>query len=123
VYATYGDDFYAGTPAVTENHFGHGRAYYLASDPEDSFLDIFYTRLLDAHAITPLLTTPAGVEVALRQTEHRDLLFILNHNPAEATVVLPEGARYTDLLSGHEATGSLTLAGYDVRILALERAA
>jgi beta-galactosidase len=122
VYATYGDDFYAGTPAVTEHHFGRGWAYYLASDPEDGFLDTFYKRLLAAYAITPLLTTPPGVEVTLRQTERRDLLFILNHNPAEAPIVLPAGARYADLLSGQEITGSLTLAGYDVRILALERA-
>ena len=86
-------------------------------------IDVFYKRLLAAYAITPLLTTPAGVEVTLRQTEHRDLLFILNHNPAEATVVLPAGARYADLLHGQDASGSLTLAGYDVRILALERAA
>jgi len=122
VYATYGDDFYAGTPAVTENHFGDGWAYYLASDPEESFLDTFYKRLLAAYAITPLLTTPPGVEVTLRQTERQDLLFILNHNPAEATIGLPAGARYADLLRGQEISGNLRLAGYDVRILALARA-
>jgi beta-galactosidase len=122
VYATYGDDFYAGTPAVTEHRFGEGWAYYVASDPEDRFLDTFYQRLLAAYAITPLLTTPAGVEVTLRQTEQRDLLFILNHNPAEATIALPAGARYTNLLRGQETSGSLTLAGYDVCILAAERA-
>ncbi len=122
VYATYGDDFYAGTPAVTENHFGDGWAYYLASDPEESFLDTFYKRLLAAYAITPLLTTPPGVEVTLRQTERQDLLFILNHNPAEATIGLPAGARYADRLRGQEISGNLRLAGYDVRILALARA-
>jgi beta-galactosidase len=120
VYATYGDDFYAGTPAVTENHFGNGWAYYLASDPEDGFLDVFYKRLLSAYAITPLMSTPAGVEVTLRQTEQQTLLFILNHNSTEATVTLPDGARYTDLLHNQEAGGTLTLAGYDVRILASE---
>src|SRR4051794_29503491 len=122
VYATYGEDFYAGTPAVTEHRFGDGWAYYLASDPENSFLDTFYKRLLAAYAIAPLLATPAGVEATLRRTEQRDLLFLLNHNPAEATVELPAGARYADLLHGQEVGGSLKLAGYDVRILALERA-
>ena len=121
VYATYGSDFYAGTPAVTEHHFGDGWAYYLASDPEDRFLDTFYKRLLAAYAIAPLLATPDGVEVTLRQTEQRDLLFILNHNQAEATIELPSGVRYTDLLRGQDAAGSLTLAGYDVCILTTER--
>jgi beta-galactosidase len=121
VYATYGDDFYAGTPAVTEHHYGDGWAYYLASDPEDAFLDTFYARLLAAYAIAPLLTTPPGVEVTLRQTERQDILFILNHNPVEATIVLSAGVRYADLLSAQEITGSLTLAGYDVCMLARER--
>ncbi|MDQ2998761.1 MAG: beta-galactosidase trimerization domain-containing protein [Chloroflexota bacterium] len=121
VYATYGSDFYAGTPAVTEHHYGNGWAYYLASDPEERFLDAFYKRLLAAYSLTPLLATPAGVEVTLRQTERQELLFILNHNPTEAKVELPASVRYTDLLSGQDATGSLTLAGYDVSILATER--
>jgi beta-galactosidase len=121
VYATYGDDFYAGTPAVTEHRFGDGWAYYLASDPEDRFLDTFYGRLLAAYSTTPALKTPPGVEVAPRQTERHDLLFILNHNRDEATIGLPAGARYADLLHGQEVAGQLTLGGYDVRILATER--
>ncbi|HEU5099505.1 MAG TPA: beta-galactosidase trimerization domain-containing protein, partial [Roseiflexaceae bacterium] len=121
VYATYGEDFYAGTPAVTEHRFGDGWAYYLASDPEERFLDSFYDRLLKVYAIEPLLSAPAGVEVALRQTERHNLLFILNHNPAQATIALPADARYADLLHGQEVAGNLTLAGYDVRILATER--
>src|SRR5436305_14375740 len=32
--ATYGDDFYAGRPAITENRFGKGRAIYVATRPE-----------------------------------------------------------------------------------------
>jgi beta-galactosidase len=121
VYATYGDDFYAGTPAVTEHRFGDGWAYYLASDPEDRFLDAFYGRLLKAYATTPPISTPDGVEVALRQTERHDLLFILNHSASGATVALPPGARYADLLHDQEVAGSLALAGYDARILATER--
>src|SRR6185503_14416204 len=41
VLASYGDDFYAGTPVVTRNRFSAGHAYYVATDPEDRFLDDF----------------------------------------------------------------------------------
>jgi beta-galactosidase len=115
--ATYGDDFYAGTPVLTENSFGQGKAYYIASDPEDRFLDDFYGRLLQRHQIEPLLETPAGVEVTLRETEQRRLLFVLNHNAEAQQVALPAARRYHDLLSDTDVSGGIELRGYDVRIL------
>lgn len=117
VLATYGDDFYAGMPVVTENDFGRGKAYYLASDPEDAFLDRLYQGILDHHGIKPVLETPAGVEATVRETEASRLLFILNHNPSTQVVALPSGQRYHDLLADADAEGTLELIAYDVRIL------
>ncbi|HEX5692271.1 MAG TPA: beta-galactosidase, partial [Roseiflexaceae bacterium] len=117
VLATYGEDFYAGTPALTEHTFGAGSAWYIASDPEDALLDDLYSGILAARQIAPLLETPAGVEVALRESASRRLLFVLNHNAEPHTVALPSNARYADLLGGGEAEGQIQLAGYDVRIL------
>jgi beta-galactosidase len=120
VLATYGEDFYAETPAVTENRFGRGKAYYIASDPEERFLDDFYVRILEQHGIEPLLETPAGVEVTLRETDTGPLLFILNHNAGPEQVTLPSGRRYYDLLGDVEVSGAFELDGYDVRILEME---
>jgi beta-galactosidase len=117
VLATYGDDFYAGTPVVTENAFGQGLAYYIAADPEANFLNDLYGRLLAQRQIAPLLDAPAGVEVALRQNGSRRLLFVLNHNHDARAVALPAGRRFTELLGRSEVAGNLELAGYDVRIL------
>lgn len=117
VLATYGDDFYAGTPVVTQNHFGQGNAYYIAADAEERFLDEFYGRLLAAHGITPLLKAPANVEVTLRENAQHRLLFVLNHNATPATVDLPASQRYWDHLSQATVTDSVTLAGYGVSIL------
>jgi beta-galactosidase len=117
VLATYGDDFYAGTPVVTENNFGQGHAYYIASDAEDQFLDHFYGHLLEAHGIAPLLDTPVGVEVTLRETEQRRLLFVLNHNAESARVALPAGGRFWDHLREQVMTDTLELPGYGVSIL------
>jgi beta-galactosidase len=117
VLATYGEDFYAGTPVLTEHSFGQGQAYYIASDPEERFLDMFYARLLAARGIAPLLDAPAGVEVTLREIGRRRLLFVLNHNPQGQTIALPAGQRYRELLSQREVAGSIELAGYGVGIL------
>ncbi len=117
VLATYGDDFYAGRPAVTENSFGQGRAYYIATDAEASFLDDFYGRLLEERGIMQLLETPAGVEVTLRETEQRRLLFVLNHNAEVTQVTLPEGQRFRDHLGTGLVGNTLELPVYGVSIL------
>ncbi len=115
--ATYGADFYAGTPVVTRNRFGTGQAYYLGSAGEPRFLDNFYRRLLLEQEIQPLLPTPEGVEVTCRQTERETLLFVLNHLATPAQVALPEQKCYHDLISGQEITGPLALASYGVALL------
>lgn len=87
VLATYGDDFYAGTPVLTRNQCGQGHGYYIAADADESFLADFYGSLLAQHSIAPLLATPAGVEVAVREKAGRGLLFVLNHNAASVTLI------------------------------------
>ncbi len=117
VLATYGDDFYAGTPVVTENSFGQGHAYYIATDADDRFLDDFYGRLLQAHNIAPLLETPEGVEVTLRETAQRRFLFVLNHNAGRMQVALPEGQLFWSHVDERVTTNTLELPGYGVSIL------
>jgi beta-galactosidase len=118
VLATYGDDFYAGTPAVTENSFGQGHAYYVATDADEHFLDHFYGRLLQAQHIAPLLQAPQGVEVTLRETDQHRLLFVLNHNAETVHVTLPTGQQCWDHLGERVMAGTLELPGYGVSILA-----
>ncbi len=118
VLATYGDDFYAGTPVVTRQQVGAGQAYYIGSEPEPRFLDDFYGRLLAEQHIQPVLATPQGVEATLRQTAQGPLLFLLNHQTTAVQVTLPATRRYRDLLRDAEATETLLLEGYDVAILA-----
>lgn len=116
--ATYGEDFYAGTPVVTRHKFGAGQAYYLGSEPETRFLDDFYALLLSEQQIQPVLVTPQGVEATLRQTAQGPLLFVLNHQAAPVQVALPPDKRYRDLLRDTEVTEKLLLESYDVAILA-----
>lgn len=116
--ATYGQDFYAGTPVLTRNARGSGAAYYLASEPEQRFLDNFYGQLLRDLQIRPVLEVPEGIEVSQRQTEHGPILFLLNHTTTTLTVELSAHKRYTDLLQEKAVAQSVTLSGYEVAILA-----
>lgn len=90
---TYGRDFYAGTPALLENDFGEGKAYYVCADAEQAFYDDFYERLTKEAGISPILPIeiPDGVEVTSRSGENADYIFFQNFNRRDMKVQLPEG--------------------------------
>ncbi len=116
VLASYGDDFYRGMPVVTRNTFGEGDAYYLASHPDDHFLDRFYGDILQRHGIVPLFHVPEGVEVMVRDKKDRSILFIMNHRPYLVTVNLGK-QRYRDLLTNECVEAYMPLKGYGISIL------
>jgi beta-galactosidase len=116
VLATYGEDFYAGMPVLTKNTFGQGSAYYIASQPEDDFLDNFYPKILAKHGIKSPFSPPPNVEIAVRYKNNRPILFVLNHNPHPVTVDLNKQS-FQDLLSNEVVSQTVALDGYGVRIL------
>ncbi|MFW5684543.1 MAG: beta-galactosidase [Spirochaetota bacterium] len=72
--ARYATDYYSGRPALTVNDYGAGRAYYIASRNEETFLHDFYDTLISqvdptrAYAEAPA----EGVHAALRTAENDD---------------------------------------------------
>ncbi len=117
VLATYGKDFYAGRPALTCNRFGRGNAWYVATDPEQAFLDGLVSELCDKAGVKPILTPPQGVEVAERSKGDRRFVFVLNHNADPVTMT---GLKGKDLITGREISGTIHLAGRDVLILEIK---
>jgi beta-galactosidase len=115
--ANYGCDFYAGTPVVTRNTFGKGAGYYIASEPEQRFLNDFYARLLEEQGVQAVLEAPEGVEVTQRVTEQGPLLFLLNHSEDSVQVKFNAQKSYHDLVANQVADESITLKGREVAIL------
>ncbi|GAF11445.1 beta-galactosidase [Bacillus sp. JCM 19045] len=66
VLATYGSDFYAGSPVVTRNTFGKGSAIYVGSSGDQAFTDGLIETVCNERGIVSLLPTPDGVEVTER---------------------------------------------------------
>jgi beta-galactosidase len=114
--ATYEEDFFAGSPAVTVNSFGKGKAYYAGTHGEAAFTGAFVGQILQELNIQPPVNVPSGVEVTQREKDGQSYLFIMNHLAGEATIQLPPGS-YTDLISGNSHEGELTLPSTGVVIL------
>lgn len=115
VLATFGQDFYAGRPAVTENQYGQGKAYYIATAPEDALLDDLVQAVCQSHQLGPLFDVPAGVEVTRRYAAGTVFTFVLNHNSTEVKYTLPEG-EHTDVLRNAPISGDGILPGRDLLI-------
>lgn len=115
-FAVYGQDFYAGRPVLTENQFGEGKAYYIASDPEPDFIQGFLKFLCEEQHIQAPLETVQGVEVTRRFKDHTEFTFVLNHNDFGVTIDL-KGIHYRELITQKDKSGELVLKPKDVAIL------
>ncbi|MGO4545666.1 beta-galactosidase [Paenibacillus sp. 2TAB23] len=116
VVAEYGSDFYKGMPVVTVNKFGEGEAWYIASSPDQHFLQSLIANICKDKGIEPLLATPNGVEVTRRSKDGKAYTFVLNHNADEAEVELGAQPR-PELLSGEVVSGAYRLAAKGVMII------
>ncbi len=108
VKAVYAEDFYAGTPAITENAVGKGRAVYLGVSTELDFLEEFYGDLAAESGVAPVLAgLPEGIRACRRVAANGDAFYFLaNLLPQEVEVKLPFPCRDLD-------------AGTDLQVLRL----
>lgn len=114
--ASYGQDFYAGMPAVTENVFGRGKAYYIATDPEQRFINSFLKQICIDNGIASSLEAPEGVEITERFKGDAKYTFILNHNEHAVSIDLWDG-KYHDLIKACDVQGTIVLDTKDVMII------
>jgi beta-galactosidase len=110
--AIFTSDFFAGSPAVTSHTFGKGKAYYVGTQPEASYIRKLMKTLLIHLAINSPLKAPEGVEVTCREKDGERYVFVLNHLTSRVHIELPEG-RHIDLITGsiHEKTLDLPEQG------------
>ncbi|MDO4284565.1 MAG: beta-galactosidase [Eubacteriales bacterium] len=113
VLASYEEDFYAGTAAVTRKICGDGAAYYVAARVSaQEMSSLFRTMLAQAGIKTKDL--PEGVEYHVRSGEQGSYSFYLNCGTQRAVIDSVSG---TDLLRSKAVDGALTLEPGNVAII------
>ncbi|MEI7024991.1 beta-galactosidase [Paenibacillus sp. y28] len=115
--ACFAEDFFAGSPAITVNRFGQGRAYYVGTQPEARLLAELLDSITSDLGIEAPFQAPAGIEVTCRQAANgQRYWFVLNHLAQPAKVTLPAG-QHTDLISGRVLSGEADLPATGVLVL------
>lgn len=115
--ATYGDDFYKGSPVITKNSIGEGEVYYIGTQPDSDFLKDFCGYLLKQKNIESKLSVPAGVEVTCRRKDNIDYLFILNYTQDTCRIELKQPSY--DLITQTHLEDVLDLKSKDIAIIKL----
>lgn len=89
--ATYGGEFYEGSPALTVKTQGKGTAIYLAARTGLDFLSDFYSDILKKTGIAPVLEgIPSSVKVSRRIAANGEIYyFLLNMTSFAQAVPLP----------------------------------
>ena len=88
--AYYNSEFYAGTPAVTLNHYGRGRAYYVATQPGEALGAKLAEEWICQYNLFNFGSTPPDVEMVHRQGDHKAYIFVINHSNSPKKVKIPK---------------------------------
>ncbi len=117
VEATYEEDYYANTPAVTSHTYGAGKTYYIGGRLEDDFQRDFYEGVMKELEIHPVADVKheRGVSVQVRQAPECDYIFVMNFTEDEQHVHFE--SQVTDVITGETLHGDVTFEKYEVRVV------
>ncbi|MBO5069760.1 MAG: beta-galactosidase trimerization domain-containing protein, partial [Roseburia sp.] len=117
VLATFADGLYAGKPALTCNPFGKGKAYYFGGGFALDTAELFISKLELANPYKDVLEIPASVELAVREKDGKQYLFLLNYPAQETAITIKRPLR--ELISGDVLNGKVTMKPYEVFVFVL----
>lgn len=116
--AKYADGPFAGSPAAAIHKVGKGTVIYAGFQGDEGWTRTLAGWLTKQHGLAPAFPPSDDVEITIREKGRERFVFVLNHSAERQKLPMPGKTRYRDLLTGQKAGRALTLAPYDVKILA-----
>lgn len=113
--AKYGTEFYTGVPAITENQYGQGTAWYVGSRIDHAGLSHLMDEVLQVAGVSGLITTPTDLEITKRVKDSHEIYFVLNMRNEERQLPAELVDGWTDLLTGEQPQPKMV--GWDLRVL------
>lgn len=122
VIAQWSRDYLKDSAAATEQSFGKGKAVYYGSLFNLDAARYLIKRYTGEAGLKPLLSgVPEQVEVTCRTKGSTDFYFLLNHGDSPATVNVGNG--FSDILTGNDSGGTITLPAFGYEVLKRDRQA
>ena len=109
--------YYAGEPALIKNQFGSGEAYYFGGAFGPDTAELFLRKLGIAEPYGDVLEIPAGAELAVREKDGKQYLFVLNYEAEKITVNVKKTLQ--EMLAGETVSGEIQLEPYEAKVFVL----
>ena len=84
--ATYAEDFYAGTPAVTKNQFGKGYTYYIGTNMNGDGIAKVLDMAVAQADVSSVIQEETELEVTCRKADNCTYYFVLNFKDKDIEV-------------------------------------
>lgn len=85
--AVYASEYYQGTPCITENTYGKGKAYYIATSIDEPCMERLIAYCSKTADIDCLGNAEKYVEFASRENKNIQWLFVMNHSGEKRTFI------------------------------------
>ena len=115
VLATFTGNYYDGAATLTEKSYGKGRAYYFGAAFNTNTAKKILLKLGFGNPYGNILDLTECCEIAVREKNGTDYIFILNYSDDATTIKLKK--QFTDILTSKELSGEIVLGRYGVLIL------
>lgn len=116
VLAVFESDYYQGYPAVCQNKYGKGAAFYLSCRDTGEYTDAICRKMaVELDIRRNVARLPQGVTAHTRQADGVEFLFLENYTEEECSVAV-EGV-YKDAETGGDVSGDVSLPAFGCRVL------
>ena len=88
IMAVYGGEYFKGTPAITCNHYGAGKVYYIATVGSQMLYHYLIRQILTQNEIPFISDLPARVEITKRSGCSINAYFVFNNDSTEKDFTL-----------------------------------
>ena len=114
VLATYTQEFYQGTPALTKHSFGKGTTYFMAARTTTDFLKTFYLEQINHLDLANDIVTTHVPEVSIQMRSNEKQIYYFMMNFSEKTQEIQLTRPLVDMETKQTISGTITLAPYEV---------
>ncbi len=115
ILATFTREFYSGSPAVTLNEYGSGKAIYVGTVGQAELYNDLMAWLRSQLGLYSLIKVPDTVEVSMRQKDESRMYFVINHTDGPVRINFLKTTH--DFLSEKKFSGNYDMPAHGVLMI------
>ena len=114
ILGTYQSNYYKGAAGLIKNNWGKGKVYYFGGAFTRDTAEVFLRKLCVAEPYQNMLQLPRETELAVREKDGRQYIFVLNYSHEPVWICLKQSL--LDLYTGAQVMGTMEMKPYETKV-------